>query len=230
MRNFNELLKIATKRHGGIEAVEAQIPVVATRRQLKARTTDRWLSEMTRHVFNAGFNRNVIKAKWPAFEDAFQGFDPHKCAAMGEDWLDELLRDKRIVRNGVRIISVQRNAKFLLKEVKEHGSFGSFLATWPAEKFADLLLYLQMNGDRLGDKTAQYFLRETGVDAYVLSFDVVKRLSMEGVADKLPTSHAQRLVIQAAFDKWMAQSGKSLTYISRVLAMSVESDHRPRSA
>ncbi|MEZ5872808.1 MAG: DNA-3-methyladenine glycosylase I [Nitratireductor sp.] len=229
MRKFDEILAIAVERHGGLDRVEARIPTVATRTELEARPADRWLSEMTRHVFNAGFSRKVIREKWPEFETAFYGFDPRRCAAMSDAWLDELMKDTRIVRNGARIQSVQRNAVFVLDEVERHGSFGAFLASWKPADFTKLLIYLQRNGDRLGDKTAQYYLRETGVDAFVLSFDVLKRLSLEGVTDKLPTSHTQREVIQRAFDTWAAQSGKSLTYISRVLAMSVESDRVPRT-
>lgn len=223
MRHFSELLQIAIERHGSLAAVEGQIPAIASQDKLIARPGDRWLSEMTRHIFNAGFNRKTIRAKWPDFEAAFYGFDPHACAAMSETWFDQLLGDKRIIRNALRIRAVQRNAVFLLKETEKHGNFGAFLSSWPATSFAELLRYLQANGDRLGDKTAQYFLREAGVESYVLSFDVVKRLALEGVADGLPTSHKQRLAIQSAFDIWLAQSGKSLTYVSRVLAMSVES-------
>lgn len=228
MRDFGAILAIAVERHGSLAALEARIPPVASRAELIARPADRWLSEMTRHVFNAGFSRKVILAKWPGFESAFHGFDPYRCANMSDVWLEELLADSRIVRNGTRIQSVQRNAVFLLEESERHGNFGAFLAGWRPDQFAELMKYLHDHGDRLGDKTAQYFLRETGVDSYVLSYDVIKRLALEGVAERLPTSHSQRLTIQSAFDRWAAQSGKSLTYISRVLAMSVESEHRPR--
>jgi 3-methyladenine DNA glycosylase Tag len=143
---------------------------------------------------------------------------------MGDDWLDELLKDTRIVRNGARIQSVQRNAVFILEEMENHGSFGVFLSGHGPHDFATLMMTLHKKGDRLGDKTAQYFLREAGVDAYVLTFDVIKRLSLEGIADKVPSSKMQRQKVQDAFDIWVDQSGKNLTYVSRVLAMSVNSD------
>lgn len=47
--------------------------------------------------------------------------------------------------------------------------------------------------------------------------------TIEGVADKVPTSTRARQTIQQAFDVWQSESGQSLTYISKVLAMSVES-------
>lgn len=112
--------------------------------------------------------------------------------------------------------------------VKKLGNFGAFVASWQGKDFADFLEYLHKHGDRLGDKRAQYFLREAGLDSYVLSFDALNRLSLEGVADKPPTSSKQRRAIQTAFDAWKEESGKSLTYISRLLAMSVQCDRQPR--
>jgi len=128
MRHFNEILTIAEERHSGLAAVEARIPPVKTRRELAGITGDRWLSDITKNVFRAGFSRKVINDRWDGFEAAFKGFDLHKCASMGDDWLDELLKDTRIVRNGARIQSVQRNAVFILEEMENHGSFGVFLS------------------------------------------------------------------------------------------------------
>ena len=51
--------------------------------------------------------------------------------------------------------------------------------------------------------------------------DVTTRLIVEGVIDKPATSKTALRVVQAAFNTWMEQSGKSLTEISRVLAMSL---------
>ena len=223
MRKFTEILAIAVGRKGSIAAVEVSIPAPLSPENLSAVPGDRWLSQMTQNIFRAGFNRQVINSKWPAFEEAFAGFDPERCAKMSDDWFDDLLRDTRIVRNGARIQSVRRNAVLVLDTIKRHGSFGRFLAGHGPHQFAQLLEHLHRHGDRLGDKTAQYFLREAGVDSYVLSDDVIQRLSIEGVADKVPTSTRARQTIQQAFDVWQSESGQSLTYISKVLAMSVES-------
>ncbi len=65
-------------------------------------SADRLLSVMTRCVFNAGFNWKVIDAKWDGFEAAFEGFDPGKLAFFGDEMLDRLVSDERIVRNGRR--------------------------------------------------------------------------------------------------------------------------------
>lgn len=79
MRPFCEILSMAVKRHGSLEAVEARIEHPAPVDDLLARSDDRWLADMTWHVFNAGFSRKVIRDKWPGFEAAFKGFDRLCC-------------------------------------------------------------------------------------------------------------------------------------------------------
>ena len=50
---------------------------------------------------------------------------------------------------------------------------------------------------------------------------VVQTLIREGVVDKAPGSKSSMRAVQAAFNNWSEESGRSLTEISRVLAMSV---------
>jgi 3-methyladenine DNA glycosylase Tag len=77
-------------------------------------------------------------------------------------------------------------------------------------------------GSRLGGNTGQYFLRFAGIDSFILSQSVVNRLIAEGVVDKAPTSAKDKAALQAAFNAWRAQSGRSLTEISRILAVSID--------
>src|SRR5690606_21296035 len=105
---------------------------------LAAIPDDRWLSEMTRRVFQAGFNWSVVDAKWPGFEAAFDGFDVNRCAMMSDDDLDRLLSDPRVVRNSVKLRSVRENAALLLDLGAEHGSAARLFADWPSESFAGL--------------------------------------------------------------------------------------------
>ena len=79
------------------------------------------------------------------------------------------------------------------------------------------------SGSRLGGTSGQYFLRSMGKDSFILSQDVVAALVREGVVDKAATSKRDLAAVQSAFNRWREQSGRSLTEISRVLAMSIES-------
>ena len=68
---------------------------------------DRILAEMTKRVFCAGFAWSVIENKWPDFEKAFLGFKPAKLAFQPDEFWGALMDDKRIVRNGAKIMAVR---------------------------------------------------------------------------------------------------------------------------
>ncbi|MEO0358768.1 MAG: 3-methyladenine DNA glycosylase, partial [Pseudomonadota bacterium] len=101
------------------------------------------------------------------------------------------------------------------------GSAAKVIADWPSVDFIGLIAHLKKHGNRLGGNTGTYALRFLGKDSFILSQDVTTRLIAEGVVDKSPTSKKAQTAVQAAFNTWMEQSGRGLTEISRVLAMSV---------
>jgi len=219
--SFDQLYALAAERHGGAQALEGQLPVASSREAVAAVADDRWLAEMTRRVFQAGFNWSVVDTKWPGFEAAFEGFDVRRCAMMSDDDLDRLLADPRVVRNGVKIRSVRENAGFLLDLAAAHGSAARVFADWPSESYCDLLDLLKTRGARLGGLAGSLTMRSLGRDSYLLSTDVVAALKREGVIDGPTGSRRAMQAIQAAFNAWMAESGRGLSQISRVLAMTV---------
>ena len=221
MRTFAEIFAIAAERKGGPEALEAQLskPLPAT--ELAAIPDDRWLSMMAKCLFQAGFHWKVIEAKWPGFEAAFEGFDPARVSFYGDDEIDRLLSDKGIVRNGAKIMAVIENARFLTELAAGDGSAAKVFADWPEDDFNGLMDVLAKRGSRLGGATGQRAMRWMGKSSYILSGDVIARLIAEGVVAKAPTSKRDLAAVQAAFNTWRDQSGRSLSEISRVLAMSV---------
>jgi 3-methyladenine DNA glycosylase Tag len=226
MRDFGDIIALAADRKGGIATLEAKIgetPVLDPA-AIAAQPDDRILSAMTRRIFNAGFSSRVIDSKWPAFEAAFEGFDPHACAFMAEDRFDALTSDKGIVRNGAKIRSVQANAKLVLELAAERGSAARFFAEWPDSDYVGLLDLLKKRGSHLGGDSAMRFLRSIGKPAFVTSYDVVAALIREGVIDRAPGGKRDLALVQAAFNHWSAQTGRNLTEISRILAMSIDVD------
>lgn len=221
MRSFDEVFAIAAERKGGIDVLNAQLEPPKTEAELIAIPDDRWLSTMTRGVFQAGFSWKVIEKMWPGFETAFDGFDLGRCAMLTDEDLARLVSDTSIVRHGTKIKSVQHNATFLIDLTKEHGSAAKAFAQWPSEDFVGLLTMMKKRGARLGGTTGQYFLRSMGKDSFILSRDVVGRLIAENIIDKPPTSQKALSAVQGAFNEWRAQSGRSLKEISRILAMSI---------
>ena len=221
MRKFMQIHAIAAKRKGGADALEALLDKPKSKSKLAAVPDDRWLSCMAKCVFQAGFNWKVVDNMWPGFEVAFEGFNVGHCAMLNDDDLARLVSDTRIVRHGTKIRSVQQNAVFVADLARQYGGVGKAFANWPSSDYVGLLDLLKKSGSRLGGNTGQYFLRFMGIDGFILSRDVVARLIGEGIVDKTPSSKKDRAATQQAFDTWQKQSGRSLTDISRVLAMSV---------
>lgn len=220
MRTLDEILAISIKRKGSEQAVFDGFQPSKSSDEIAAIPDDRWLAEMTRAIFQAGFNWKVVDRMWSGFEAAFDGFDIGRNAMMSDDRFDELCKDTSIVRYPQKIQSVQKNAVYIQQIAEEHGSFGAFVANWPREDFAELLDALKKNANRLGGTTGQYFLRAMGVDGYILSKDVTGRLIAEGVIEKAPTSKSAMNSVQSAINSWSAETGRSLKEISRIMATS----------
>ena len=222
MRSFDDIFALAAKRKGGTATLEGMLKHPRPVGELAARPASDWLQEMARAVFQAGFSWKVIEAKWPGFQAAFDGFDVDRVAFYHDEDLDRLLADQRIVRNGAKVQSVITNARMLRDLQAETGDVSGYLAHWPVTEQVDLVALLGKRGAHLGGNTAQRVLRMMGWDAYVLSKDVVKRLIEEGVIDKTPSSKTALSAVQDAFNHWHRQSGRPMTQISQVLALSVD--------
>ena len=220
--SFDTLYTLAAGRKGGPDAFERTLQAPFSADSLAATPDDRWLSAMSLRVFQAGFNWSVVENKWPAFEEAFFGFDPNRCAALTDEDIDALMGNAKIIRHGKKIRSVAENAAFVKALRDEHGSAGAFFAKSPPEDYVDLLWTLKKRASRLGGTTAQYFLRGMGVDGFILTRDVVRALIRDGVVERDPSSKRDLDAVQEAFNHWHRESGRPLMQISRVLACSIE--------
>lgn len=221
MKSFKTLYATAAKRKGGSKQLEALLTTPKSPRSLVRIRDDRWLSELTKCVFQAGFNWKVVENKWPGFEEAFDGFDPEVISRYSDDDLQALLKDTRVIRQWRKLKATRENAQMLVDMAEEHGSAAKFFGNYPATEYVELLAHLKKHGAWLGGTTAQYFLRGMGKDSFILSKDVVAALIREKVVTSSPTSIAAMADVQQAFNQWMEQGGDSLTRVSRVLAFTV---------
>ena len=219
---FAKIRARAEERKGGGKALEALLPKSVSPASLTALTDDRGLAEMSKRIFCSGFVWSVIEKKWPGFEEAFLGFDPSQLLIQPPDFWDALTSDKRIVRNGQKIMAVRTNAQFIADIALEHGSFGRFLAAWPASDQIGLLDLMAKRGARLGGMTGQYFLRFVGRDGFALSRDVILCLQDAGldIADA-PSSKKDMAKIQAQFNAWADETALPYTHLSKICAMSI---------
>ncbi|MFB9171946.1 DNA-3-methyladenine glycosylase I [Roseibium salinum] len=228
MRSFEEIEALAARKKGGTDALAALLAQHNSPKpteELEATGDDRWLAMFTKCVFQAGFSWKVIDQKWPGFEEVFEGFDVARLAFLPDEDFEAFLNDKRIVRNAMKIKSVQANAIFLKDLAAEHGSAAKFFARHPATDQIGLMDVLKRRGSRLGGNTGQIALRFMGKESFILSGDVVNALIRDNVIDGTSMSKKNLRAIQAAFNDWKATTGRPLNEISRILAFSVGTSH-----
>jgi 3-methyladenine DNA glycosylase Tag len=231
MQSFDEIFARAAARKGGAAVLEAMIGEYPpkSRAELAATPDHRWLAEIARSVFQAGFNWRVIDNKWSGFEAAFHGFDPSLNAAMSEDEFDAHLKDTRIVRNGQKIASVRANAQFLVDLAAEHGSAAKFFADWPDRDLVGLLEVMKRRASRCAGETAMRLLRRMGKPAFITTRDVSAALIEAGVLAAPPKNRKDLQAVQDAFNAWSAASRRDLSAISRTLALSAGPSYDPEA-
>src|SRR5580698_5789028 len=229
MQSFDEIFERAAARKGGAAALEGMIAEWPPKSpaELAATPDHRWLAEMARSVFQAGFNWSVIDNKWPGFEAAFHGFDTRLNAAMSEDEFDAHLKDTGIVRNGQKIASVRANAQFLVDLAAEHGSAAKFFADWPDADLVGLLDLMKKRAARCAGETAMRLLRRMGKPAFITTRDVAAALVEAGVLAAPPKNRKDLQAVQDSFIAGTAATGRDLTAISRTLALSTGPSYEP---
>ncbi len=223
MQGFAAIEERALARHGQarLNDVLARRCRVLSSEDIAAQPNDRWLAEATRMIFQAGFNWDVVDKKWDGFEKAFNGFDVHYWAMMAEEEMGRLMADKSIIRNAMRLAAIGPNALYFRDLITEHGSVGSYFASWSPDHYFENLILMRKRTSRLGGTSGMIFLRRMGLESIVFSEDVVRALIAAGVVDKLPNSRRDMAATQAAVSAWRAESGRNLSEISQILAMSV---------
>jgi 3-methyladenine DNA glycosylase Tag len=211
----------AARTRAGAAALEGRLPQPKTPKQLADTPDDRYLSQMSLRVFRAGLKHSLVDAKWPAFEEVFEGFEPRRVRAMSDEALEKLLGDARLIRHWGKLKSVRDNAASVLATAEEFGSLGTWLGTWPGNNIVGLWEALADRFSQMGGASGPMFLRMVGKDTFVLSKSVIAAL--KHWADLPPPKNRKdRAAAQACFNAWAAETGRPLSQLSLVLAMSVD--------
>ncbi len=221
MRDYKWLNEYCLNRFGSKLALEARLPTPKSAAELRKIADDRYLSLIALRVFRAGLKHSLVDAKWPAFEEVFFGFAPEKVVLMGGEHLERLMQDARLIRHLGKLKSVPRNAQFVLDVAKERGGFGALIADWPVTDIVGLWKYLAKHGSQLGGLSAPRFLRMVGKDTFIPTDDMVAALKAQEIIEKAPTSLRELAAVQAAFNRWHAESGRPLCQLSVMLAHTV---------
>jgi len=84
--------------------------------------------------FQAGLSWIIILQKRENFRKAFDNFDADKIANYKEKKIQELIQDKGIIRNQLKIRAAITNAQAFLKVQKEFGSFDKYIWQFTGHK------------------------------------------------------------------------------------------------
>ena len=219
--SFAPILEAARTRLGA-GALEARLSKPRSTAELKATADDRYLSQMELRIFRAGLKHSLVDAKWPAFEEVFERFEPRRVRAMSDEALEALLGDRRLIRHWGKLKSVRDNAAAMIDVAEEHGSFGAWLADWPGTDIVGLWEALAKRFSQMGGNSGPSFLRMVGKDTFVLTHSVTAALKRWGAADTAPKNRKDRAAVQSHFNAWADETGRPLCQLSLILAASVE--------
>ena len=215
-----DLLEIAAKKYGSEDLVRTMLPRAASKAELSAIPDDRYLSAASKCIFQAGFVWRVIEAKWSEFEETFNGFNPLGMASMSDERIEELMQDKRIVRNRQKILTIRDNGLMMTEIASEHGSFAQLIANWPSSNIIELWSLLKRRGSRLGGMSGPRLLRAVNKDTFILTEEVGRALVNHNLIGTIPTNSKKSMqAAQSVFNQLSDTSGWSLCQISKLLAL-----------
>jgi len=218
---FAPILEAARARHGAA-ALEARLTLPRSPAELEALGDDRYLSQMSLRIFRAGLKHSLVDAKWPAFEEVFDGFEPRRVRAMPDEALEALLADRRLIRHWGKLKAVRDNAAAMIAVADEHGSFGAWLARWPVSDIVGLWEALAKRFSQMGGNSGPSFLRMVGKDTFILTHSVAAALVHWGAAAGPVKNRNDRAAVQSCFNAWTAETGRPLCQLSLILAASIE--------
>lgn len=96
---------------------------------------DKYLFEMLiLESFQAGLSWECVLNKREDFRKAFDNFEIEKICNFNDEKIQELLENKKIIRNKLKINAAINNSKIFRKIQNEYGSFYNYLRTFTNDK------------------------------------------------------------------------------------------------
>ena len=123
---------------------------------------DGYFEQMSKAVFLAGLNWNVIEKKWADIRRSLANFSIDAVAQFDDSDIDRLLKDEGMIRSAKKITTVIANAQAIQQVQREFGSFAKYLQAVKATSEEALLKDLHKRFAFLGESTATIFLFSVG--------------------------------------------------------------------
>lgn len=144
---------------------------------------DKYLLEMLiLESFQSGLSWECVLNKRDAFRSAYDNFDIDKICLYGDEKINELINNKNIIRNKLKIIASINNTKIFKEIVKEYGTFSNYLKI-----FSNGKIYYEI------DKTSSWLSDDISCD--------LKRRGMKFVGTTIIYSFLQAIGIIYSHDK-----------------------------
>ncbi len=114
---------------------------------------DKYLFEMLiLESFQAGLSWECILNKKDAFEKAFDNFEIDKICKYDDEKVNELLNNKDIIRNKLKVNAAINNSKIFKKIQSEYGTFYNYLKTFTNE---EIIYEIDKTTNDLSDKLSK---------------------------------------------------------------------------
>lgn len=123
--------------------------------QITAKSTDDYLEQLSKPVFQAGINWRVVNAKWPGIKKGFHDFKTERVARMSDREIDTLMKDERVIRARPKLNAVVHNANALL-ELERAGGIKKHLRSF--DDYEELATDLKKRFKFVGDSGMYHFL------------------------------------------------------------------------
>ncbi len=132
-------------------------------REKRPPTDDCYFENMSRVIFQAGLNWQVVEKKWSTIRKAFADFDINMVASfIGLD-VENLMSNKGIIRNRGKIRAIVQNAQNFVSIGKRYGSFQKYLDSLDkSNNYINVIKDLVNKFKWLGPPSANLFLYTVG--------------------------------------------------------------------
>jgi DNA-3-methyladenine glycosylase I len=113
-------------------------------------------------IFQAGLSWLTILKKREAFRKAFDNFDFYKVSSYDENKIQNLLNDKGIIRNKLKIKAAVLNAEKFIEIINEKGSFDNYMNTLPINNREEIIEIFRKTFKFTGPLIIEEFMMSTG--------------------------------------------------------------------
>ena len=127
-----------------------------------AKTDNELFGRLILEINQAGLSWNTILKKKKSIEEAFSQFNITEIANYNNNKIESLLKNKKIIRNKLKINAIIYNAKRIQILQNEYGSFKNWLDTNKTLNFSEWVSIFKKNFKFTGNEITKEFLISTG--------------------------------------------------------------------